>query len=309
MFNSMHRFVNLSLVVAIIACLGCGQVAQRDRTDPQHLAAIKQWQEARIKSLKSKTGWLNLAGLYWLKDGRNTFGAATSNEIVFPVGKAPNKIGEFNLRDGVVMMTILPGVTVTCNDSVVTTRVMRNDQQENATVASLGSLSWFIIKRGDQYGVRLRDYDSVVLAGFTGIATFPVDSSWRVTARLERYDPSKMIAIPTILNTIDEQPSPGALIFHYNGSEHRLDTTGDLSNDELFVIFADQTNGTETYGAGRFLYVNTPGEDGITVIDFNKAYNPPCAFTPYATCPLPPEQNYLKLRVTAGEKNYRHATH
>ena len=118
-----------------------------------------------------------------------------------------------------------------------------------------------------------------------------------------------MIAIPTVLNTVDEQPSPGALIFRHNGSDYRLDTTGDLSDSQLFVIFADQTNGRETYGAGRFLYVATPGEDGMTVIDFNKAYNPPCAFTPYATCPLPPEQNYLALRVTAGEKNYGHGAH
>jgi len=290
-------------------CLGCNSSQPRQRAETKYLGEIQTWQQKRIESLKSPAGWLNLAGLFWLQTGENTAGADSTNTIIFPKNQAPDFIGSFILRDSVVTFEARSGIAVMHNDSVITSIVMRNDLQENPAKLKFGALNWTIIKRGDKYGVRLRDDEHPLLKQFAGIEAFPVDSTWRLAAIFEANNPPKMIAVPTVLNTINEEPSPGAFVFDIDGKTYRLDATGKMTDKELFVIFADQTNGKETYGAGRFLYVPTPGASGKAVIDFNQAYNPPCAFTPYATCPLPPEQNTLPVRITAGEKNYASASH
>ena len=183
---------------------------------------------------------------------------------------------------------------------------MKADVSGEPTILELNSLSWFIIKRGEEYGVRLRDSENENITRFKGIEMFPIDTTWRVSAKLEPYDPPKIIEVPTILGTISKETSPGALVFRLRGNIYRLDPIAEPGDESLFVIFADQTNGSETYDAGRFLYVNKPNENDSTIIDFNKAYNPPCAFTSFATCPLPPTQNVLPIRITAGEKKYAH---
>jgi uncharacterized protein (DUF1684 family) len=183
---------------------------------------------------------------------------------------------------------------------------MLPDASGDPTFLTLDSLSWFIIKRDGRFAVRLRDRESRFLKEFSGIQRFPVDSTWRIPAKLEKYDPPKQVKVPNILGSVSESESPGALVFEYEGIEFKLDPLGESLSRSLFLIFADQTNGTDTYGAGRFLYVDPPDSLGNTTIDFNKSYNPPCAFTAYATCPLPPSQNILPFRVTAGEKNYGH---
>ncbi|MDZ7361920.1 MAG: DUF1684 domain-containing protein [candidate division KSB1 bacterium] len=299
----------LWLVAGLISLCGCDSPQPRQRANAEYLSAIQSWQQKRLTSLKSPTGWLNLAGLFWLKAGENTVGADSANAIIFPKGRAPDFLGSFILQDSVVTFQARPGVTVTHHDSAVTSIVMRTDQQKNPTQLALGSLSWTIIKRGERLGVRLRDHQHPQLQQFAGIETFPVDSTWRLEAEFEANHPPKLIAIPTVLNTINEEPSPGTFVFKLNGKTHRLDATGKMTDSELFVIFADQTNGRETYGAGRFLYVPTPDARGKSIIDFNKAHNPPCAFTEFATCPLPPEQNKLPVRITAGEKIYAYAMH
>jgi len=302
---------NFALLImgCTLLCDGCNSSQSSQKADFQYLSEIQTWQQKRIESLKSPTGWLNLAGLFWLQEGENTAGADSTNALIFPKAQAPDFIGSFILQDTVVIFRAKPNLAVTLNDSVVSSIVMRNDTEENPTKLALGTLSWTIIKRGEKYGVRLRDHEHPLLKQFAGIEMFPVDSTWRLTAKFEANDPPKMIAVPTILNTITEEPSPGAFVFNIGGKTYRLDATGKMTDKELFVIFADRTNGKETYGAGRFLYVPTPKASDNAVIDFNKAYNPPCAFTPYATCPLPPEQNTLPVRITAGEKNYMTANH
>jgi hypothetical protein len=307
----MPRFTKILFILTGCVLFHCGGHSSqpRQRANPQYLNAIQGWQQKRLTSLKSSTGWLNLAGLFWLKPGKNTCGADSANAIIFPKNKAPSFVGVFILQDSIVTFQARSGISVMHNDSAITSIVLRNDLAGNPTKLSLGPLSWTIIKRGDRYGVRLRDHQHPLLQEFAGLETFPVDSTWRLEAKFERNDPPKIIAVPTILNTIDEELSPGAFVFKVNGKTLRLDATGKMTDEELFVIFADETNGKETYGAGRFLYVPTPNANEQAVIDFNKAYNPPCAFTPYATCPLPPAQNKLPIRITAGEKNYVQARH
>jgi hypothetical protein len=303
------NFFAWRIAVCTALLCGCNASPPRQRAETKYLGEIQAWHQQRIASLKSPTGWLNLAGLLWLEEGENTAGADSTNAIIFPKDKAPDFIGSFILHDGIVTFQARPGVDVMHGDNAVTAIVMHNDLEGNPTKLWLGSLSWTIIKRGERYGVRLRDHEHPALKNFDGIETFPIDSTWRIEATFAPNDPPKLIAIQTVLNTINEEPSPGAVVFKINGKTYRLDATGKMTDKELFVIFADQTNGKETYGAGRYLYVPTPDGTGKTIIDFNKAYNPPCTFTPYATCPLPPEQNNLPVRITAGEKNFAHAAH
>ena len=186
---------------------------------------------------------------------------------------------------------------------------LKDDREGTPDVLRYGSLSWYIIKRGDRYGVRLKDSESDLLKNFEGIERFPVDPDWRVTAIFQPYDSVKSIEVPNILGTIGQDPSPGKLVFQIKGNTYSLDPIAAPEDKRWFIIFSDVTSGEETYGAGRFLYIDAPGEDQTAILDFNKSYNPPCAFTPYATCPLPPEQNHLTLRVTAGEKNFQGYAH
>lgn len=300
----LYGFCGLGLLLGA----GC-RSGQKVEADPEYVAAIKAWQQQRVENLKKETGWLNLAGLYWLEQGVNRAGAGEDNELVFPAGKAPERLGRFVLKNGEVEFIAAPGAVVLHEGKPVQRISLQSDKEGKPTVLGHGTLRWFIIDRSGRLGVRLRDLEAETLVNFKGLEYYPIDPAWRVEARFEPYDPPKKVAIPTVLGTVLQEPSPGALVFEIGGQTYRLDPTGELSDDELFLIFADETNGAETYGAGRFLYVKTPGADGRTVIDFNKAYNPPCAFTPYATCPMPPEQNKLPIKVTAGEKAYGDGHH
>lgn len=282
---------------------GCSKTVA-DKGSPEYIKSIKEWRAERIKNLKKDNGWLNLAGLYWLKPGENTFGTNPGNDIVFPKGKAPGKIGTLILKNSNVELKVAPGVKVTEGGKPVKDMMLKNDMSGDPTVLDIGFLRWFIVQRGDRFGVRLRNLDADLVREFKGTDVYPVDESWKFKATFVKYDPPKIISIPTIIGTVEEDTCPGALLFDKDGNSYKLDAISE--GDRFFIIFADLTNGEETYGAGRFLYTSKPDSNGNVVIDFNKAYNPPCAFTPYATCPLPPKQNYMNIRVTAGEKKYGH---
>jgi uncharacterized protein (DUF1684 family) len=185
----------------------------------------------------------------------------------------------------------------------------RVDSPEGGPVFRWGSLSWFVIERYGEYAIRLRDSASRALADFQGLETFPISDDWRILAHFRRYDPPRQITVPNVLDIPSTSTSPGAVVFRKDGREFRLDVTGEPDARQFFLVFGDETNGEETYAGGRFLSVEVPGEGGWIVIDFNRAYNPPCVFTPYATCPVPPEQNKLSIRVEAGEKMYHGAGH
>lgn len=249
-------------------------------------AEIAAWRSAREARLKADGGWLTVAGLFWLHEGANPFGKAEANEIVLPDG--PARAGVFELHDGKV--------------TAVTGGERRAVAADSADVVKAGRLSLFVIKRGERFGIRLKDPDSEYRRNFRGISYFPADEKYRVTAKWVAAP--RKIPILNILGQTEESENPGYAVFQLNGKELRLypifEETG---AKELFYIFRDLTTGKETYPAGRFLYSELP-KNGEVVLDFNKAYNPPCAFTPYATCPLPPKENHLAARVEAGEKTY-----
>ena len=287
--------------ISSLTLFGCSDNTA-EKGSPDYINQIKLWHQKRIENLKKESGWLNLAGLYWLKEGENTFGTNPGNDVVFPKGKAPGKIGIFILKDSTVTMKINTGIKVTSDNKPVKEMQLKVDLSGDPTIITLGFLRWFIIKRSYKYGVRLRDLSSDLLTEFKGIDTYPINEDWKITAKFEPYDPPKSVSIPTIIGTVDKDEAPGALVFEKSGKQYKLDPV--VEGNQFFVIFTDETSGQETYGAGRFLYTKLPDSTGNVILDFNKAYNPPCAFTPYATCPLPPKQNYLKLMVTAGEKKY-----
>lgn len=290
--------VLLLLLIQVLLTAGCDRAVPA--ADPAYLQEIHQWQEARLASLKKPTGWLSLAGLFWLKEGSNSFGSGSGNDLIFPQDGTPEKIGRFVLENGEVMVYINPAVEVYYDSIPVNEMKVFAPEIKTPVILTHGSLSWFVIQRGSEIGVRLRDAQNPAIAALENIATYPIDPRWRVRATLEPYDPPRKIPVENVLGMTTEEPCPGKLVFELGGQTCSLDAVE--AGDELFIIFSDQTNGRETYGAGRYLYTATPGEDGTVILDFNKAYNPPCAYTAYATCPLPPSQNRLPLAVTAGEK-------
>jgi uncharacterized protein (DUF1684 family) len=271
---------------------------------PAQSTALDQWRSQRLTRLRSDDGWLTLVGLFWFKEGDNSFGRDPSNALVLDDATAPARIGSFN-RDGrTIRFTAAPGVHVTREGKPVTSVEMQPDSARHPTVLEIGTLSFFAITRSDKIGLRVRDSESPGRKNFQGLEYFPPSGDWIVNARFDPYRPYKKIPIANILGMRESMQSPGAIVFEKNGQQYRLDTLLEGPDEkELFIMFADTTTGHETYGAGRFMYVAMP-EDEHVVVDFNRAYNPPCAFSDFATCPLPPPQNRLKLRVDAGEKKY-----
>ncbi len=290
--------------LALVSCLL--PIAGADDLD-SYRQAIAEWRAAREARLRDPYGWLSLVGLHWLKEGENRFGSGEGNRVVLPEGKAPEHAGAFRVAYGEVTLTVASGVTVTHDTEAVRSMVLQDDSDGQPTVLQHGSLRLHVIRRGERLGVRVKDADSSVLGEFKGMDYFSVEPRWRFEARFEPYDPPKALKIPNIIGTVETEPSPGAVVFEADGAVHRLD--GVAAGNSLFLVFGDETNGSETYGGGRFVYTDLPSNDGRLVLDFNKAYNPPCVFTRYATCPLPPRQNRLSLAVRAGEKAYEGAAH
>ncbi len=264
-----------------------------------------QWHADRVQNLKKENGWLNLVGLYWLSPGKNSFGSGTNNKIIFPKGTIPKNAGYFEMNDdSSVTLVPLPAVNITIHDTPVgTVQVFTKEAASNPT-AAYRTLRWTIIKRNNKIGIRLRDLKSPALSSFKGIQRFPVDSSWKVEAVLDTLPAAAGIAITNVLGQTNIEKSAGRLSFTINNTTYRLDALEE--EGKLFIIFGDASNGESTYPSGRFLYAAIPGPSGKTILDFNTAHNPPCAFTRFATCPLPPKQNFLPIAVTAGEKDYGH---
>ena len=273
----------------LISAAACGVFCGLYAASGTYQSEMAEWRKQREAALVADGGWLTVTGLFWLHEGANRFGSGAANEIELPNDPALQGGGAFDLDHGKVVMR-MDGQS----------RELRADSTESRDVVTLGSLSLFVIRRGERYGIRLKDRNSRLRKEFTGLRYFPVTESYRVSARF--VPDARKIPIPNILGQTEDMSSPGYVEFDLEGRKLRL-TPVEESPDELFFIFRDLTSGRETYGSGRFLHTAMP-KDGKVELDFNKAYNPPCAFTPYATCPLPPKENRLPVRIAAGEFKY-----
>jgi uncharacterized protein len=290
-------------VLARVAFLGAMVLAPPP--DSGYTSQIDAWKARRLARLTADDGWLTVVGLSWLEEGENAVGSAPGNRVALPPGKASERLGTILLSGRSLSFRALPGASVTADGKPVEIATLTSDVGGSPTILGTGSVRFYVIERDGRFAVRVKDSTSEARRSFHGLAYFPIDPSWRIEARFEPYDPPRKITVPNVLGHDTAEASPGALIFTRGGKTYRLDPVLEQGETDYFVIFGDRTNGTDTYGAGRFLYVSPP-IDGKTVIDFNKAYNPPCVFTDYATCPLPPPQNKLPIRVEAGEKEYAH---
>jgi uncharacterized protein len=271
-------------------------------TFEEHQADVEDWYSKRVASLKAEEGWLNLIGLYWLEEGENTFGSDPKSDLQLESEAFPHSLGTFELEEGkVFFIPKTEGIKI--GENILEGKTLIFDVESKVSgKLSYESLRWNIIKRLDAYGVRVRDLEEKAVTEFEGIERYPVSLDWRFEAKFIPYEPIKEIAITNVLGQTSQNPCPGYVEFQKNGKSYQIDALDE--GDELYLIFADGTSGGDTYGGGRYIYVKKPEPNGTTILDFNKAYNPPCVFTPHATCPLPPRQNILDLAITAGEKNF-----
>jgi uncharacterized protein (DUF1684 family) len=292
----MSKLLALVMLAAVVA-------------DPAFQKTEQDWRDGRLKRLTSPSGWLTLVGLHWLQPGENVLGSDPDSAVPLPQGKAPKRAGVLVLDGGVVHIKPEPSAGWTLDGKPLTEQVLGDDTAEKTDVVKLGELSFFVIKRGDRVGIRVKDTESPVRTKFKGLEYFPVSPAWRVTGTFAPYAAPKKVEIPTVLGTTETMEAPGLVKLVIEGKEVTMEpVVEDPKEPSLWFIFKDGTSNKETYGGGRFLYSEMP-VDGKVVVDFNQAYNPPCAFTPYATCPLPPRQNWLPVRVEAGEKAYAGGHH
>lgn len=293
----MKRTVLVALFLALVSCRQPETVkpaaeAVKPVDAQAHRSEVEGWQKTRDNRLRAEDGWLTLVGLTWLTDGKNTLTSPFE--------------GTFRLQDGKVTLQPSAKSKFAIDGKPVARPVelKADTDPDGPTVVSSGSMRFNIIRRSDRYGVRIKDAENAARMNFKGMEYFPIDPKWRVEARLEPHNPEKKIPITNIVGQTTDEVSPGVLVFTIDGKTHRLDPILEQGSTDYFVIFKDQTSRDTTYPAGRYLYASPAGPDGKVILDFNKAYNPPCVFTPFATCPLPPLQNRLPVRIEAGEKKF-----
>jgi uncharacterized protein (DUF1684 family) len=302
----MRLFLSSIVCCATLLVVACGpQPRPGALPAADYLAQVARWDEERAAALTAHCGWLSLAGLFWLDAGEQTLGSAAGSDILLPAG-APPLLGTLALGAEGARLVTAPGVTATCGGKAVADMLLRSDQDPSGGPdrVEVGGLTFAVIVRGGKPALRLWDDAAPARAAFTGIARFPVDAGWRIEGKLEPYAKPKKVTMSTVIGTEEEGIVPGVVRFRIGGKEAALEPLAEEGSDELFLVFSDPTNGKETYGGGRFLDAAPPTKKGVVVLDFNKAYNPPCAFTPWATCPVPRPENRLPLPVTAGEKKY-----
>ncbi len=288
------------MVPALVALVLVAADLPADGTS--YRASIEQWRRQREAELRAPDGWLSLAGLFWLKEGTNWAGSRPGSDVALPAGKVSESIGVFELHGGAVRFRAAKGARVLVNGKTVSDVALKSDAgAQQPDIVQAGSITMYVIQRGARAGIRVKDPESEARRGFAGLHWYPVREEYRVVASFHGYNPPKILSVPTVLGTPDPEPSPGYAEFRLRGKLLRLEPT--IEDGLLFFVFRDLTAGKSTYGAGRFLKTAMP-DNGSVVLDFNKAYNPPCAFTPYATCPLPTPANRLPIAIEAGELNY-----
>ena len=286
-----------------LLCLTLVRTNAEGQTAASYTASIKHFDTLRINALTDKNGWLNLAGLYWLKPGNNTFGSAPSNALVFKHKNMPAVLGKFKVVGNRVSFEFDKASTKFPNDYSEEI-ILFDPNNKTDTSIVYNQFMWSVIIREDKIGVRFRDLKNPALAAFKGNKRFAIHEKWNLPAKLLPPNPSGLF-ITNVLGQTTAEDYAGKISFEYQGKNYVLDAISEGPGD-LFVIFGDATNGINTYHTGRFMYVPRPDSNGNTYIDFNKAFNPPCAYTAFATCPIPPKQNILPFKVTAGELSDKH---
>jgi len=288
------------ILLALCLCFAISAEAQSD-----YAKEVEKWRSEREAKLKTETGWLTVAGLFWLKEGVNTVGAGESFKVRLTDNFKQGKFGEIEFKDGKATLKVEKGIDAQADGKPIAGPVeLVPDEKGKPTEIITGTQTFYLIKREDRTGIRLKDSNSEARRNFKGLHWFPVDESYKVTARLEPFPEPKELKVPNVLGGFFKMKSMGLLKFTIGGKEGTLQPVEE-DDGTLFLIFADGSNQNETYASGRFLYPDKP-VNGEVVLDFNKAENPPCAFTPYATCPLPPAGNKLEMEIKAGERRYDH---
>jgi uncharacterized protein (DUF1684 family) len=302
----LYSLIVASMAIATSTLLLAAGTAPSKAAEPEYVDAISQWRDSVEKSLRRDNGWLTLAGRFIMKPGVNTFGTATTNDIVFPSqlsGAGPDVIGTINVDPAkkTVTLKLSDGVSMTSNGTPFTgERVLKYDPAKRDWV-SLGRISMHIIERDGKYVLRLADNESLVRKNFPGRVWYDVNPAFKVKAKFVAYPPGKKLSIVNVIDEISEEPCPGFVEFTLKGKKYKMDVVGE--DEGLFFVMRDGTSGDTTYRPSRFLFVDKkPKPNETFTLDFNKTYNPPCAFSEYTTCPLPPQQNILKTRIEAGEK-------
>jgi len=294
---NLRVFLSICLLGALISCNTTSKMLLEKNT--KYEMSITEWQENRLSRLKAPQSWLSLIGLHWLKEGINTIGSANTNTIVFPEN-APRNLGSIELLgDSLYFRNLSPSTQV--NKTKFKEGQIFSDGDGDLSNLNYNSLFFYVIKRGEKYGVRLRDTSNQARFALKEIPSFPINKAWNKKARFVQPAPGTTIPITNAVGVTEDNPVLAYIEFEHNDKTHRL--AGLYGGPtQYFLIIADETTSAETYGGGRFIYVNKPDAQGNIIIDFNKAYNPPCVFTDYATCPLPPKENMLPFRIEAGEK-------
>jgi uncharacterized protein (DUF1684 family) len=291
------------VLLSIVLCSASFATAQTS-----YVAEITKWRADHEKQLRSEDDWLTVAGLFWLNPGVNTVGSGSGYNVELTSSFPKGKFGEITLSEHGAVLSLAPGVKALANDvpvsrltgeQIIPPVELKPDDPGPPTKIKIGSQSFYVIKRGDKLGIRLKDNNNPARSNFKGEKWYPIDARYKVTATLDPYPEAKPVKVPNVLGGEFDYKSPGVLHFTISGKEYTLMPV--IEDDHLFIIFRDLTSKTTTYGAGRFLYAPMP-KDGKVELDFNKAENPPCAFTSFATCPLPPQQNKLDVTIPVGEK-------
>ena len=284
----------------LLAAIALATATTTLAADPQHLKSVQEWRQRAEASLRRDNGWLTLAGRIEMKPGVNTFGTGKDNDIVFPEGLGPARMGTITVDGGKVKVKLAEGLKMTKDGETFTEREMGVGTEKRDWV-QMGRASFHVIERNGRYILRLADKESEVRKRFGGRVWYDVKGEYLVPAKFVAYDTPRKIPIVNVIDEVTDVDAPGYVEFKLNGKTHRLDVVGD--DDGLFFVFRDATAGETTYGPGRFLYVDKKPKPGEPFkLDLNRAYNPPCAFSEFTTCPLPPKQNILKVKIEAGEK-------
>lgn len=298
LLNRHFCAVGVAAMVITVAAFG-----QAGADDPDYVATIENWQAEHEANLEKDSSWLTVAGLYWLRPGENTVGTDPSNDFVLPEGSAPGVVGVFDFEDGTATFRAADGVTVTQNGKPVKSATLEMGEKH---AVAINDLSMWLHYSGPRLAIRLRDLNSALRKEFTGLKWFPVDPRYKVTAKFTPYAEPKKVDLLNVLGDIESFESPGYVDFELMGTSVRMEPMS-LPGGALWFVFRDGTSGKESYAAARFLGASKP-ENGEVIIDFNRSTNPPCAYNPHTTCPVPTKQNRVKVRIEAGEKNY-HENH